>query len=464
MWRLASAVMRSLFRGPNAQFRSDPARFARRMLGVRLWSRQEEILRLVAENPRVAVAGGHGVGKDYIAAVAMLWFLFTRPGSIVLSTAPTWRQVKHLLWGEIRRLHARAPTRLGGEVLDTELKLGPRWYALGFSTDEADRFQGFHAPSLLVVIDEAAGVAREIHEAADGVLSGSDAHLLLVGNPTSRGGRFHEAYSDPTFATLRIPCFEHPNVREGRPVIPGAVTGDWIEMVRASYGEDSAYFRSRVMAEFPTEEADSLLKSEWIERALARNGLAVQVNTEGVKGERTLGADIARFGNDSTVICVADGGQVCELVSFRKLDLVRVADEIERRLRSHGIDPARSSLDDTGLGGGVTDILRSRGLAVRGVQFGSRARRRDRFANVSAEMFWNLRRMFEAGGIALGRVAGSRDGKILAEQLGLLAVEYASDGRSRVAGDPGHLAAPSTSPDHADALALCLSLLPSGGP
>jgi hypothetical protein len=445
--------VRPLFRGPNAKLRNDPGRFAWQVLGVDLWRRQEETLRLVAENPRVAVAGGHGVGKDYVAAVTMLWFLYTRRGAIVLSTAPTWRQVRHLLWRELSRLYAQAPARLGGELHQTELKLGPKWYALGFSTDEADRFQGFHAPSMLVVIDEAAGVARRIHEAADGVLTGTDAHLLLIGNPTSREGRFRDAFSDPTFVTLRIPCHEHPNVTGEREAVPGAVTREWIEMVRASYGEESAYFRSRVLAEFPTEDADSLLDAEWIERALA--------STEGTNGERTLGADIARFGNDSTVICVAEGGTVIELASFRKLDLVSVADEIERRIRRHDIDPARCSLDDTGLGGGVTDVLRSRGLGVRGVKFGSRARRPERFANVSAEMFWNLRRLLEAGAVALGRVAASRDGKILAEQLASLAVEYASDGRMRVAGDPGHLAAPSTSPDHVDALALAVSLLRS---
>ena len=229
-------------------------------------------------------------------------------------------------------------------------------------------------------------------------------------------------------------------------MIPGAVTREWIEFVRASYGEDSAYYRSRVAAEFPTGHVDGLLRPEWIEAALAR--------TEGPPGARKLGADIARFGNDSTVICVSEGGTVTELSSFRKMDLVSVAGEIERRIRRHEVDPANVSVDDTGLGGGVTDILRSRGLAVRGVQFGSRARRHDRFANVSAEMFWDLRRLFEAGSVALGRVAPGPDGKILAEQLALLATDFTPDGRMRVVGEPGHLAAPSTSPDHADALAL----------
>ena len=74
-------------------------------------------------------------------------------------------------------------------------------------------------------------------------------------------------------------------------------------------------------------------------------------------------------------------------------------------------------------------------------------------------MFWNLRRLFEAGEVALGRVAESPDGGILREQLGLLAVEYDTNGRIRVTGDPGHLASPSTSPDHTDALALAFSLV-----
>jgi hypothetical protein len=434
-----------------AGFRSDPVRFARSILRVEPWEMQREVLARLSEHPRVAVAGAHGVGKDHVAATAVLHFLYTRPRSVVLTTAPTERQVKSLLWGEIRRQWACARVPLGGTFSAARLDLKEGGYAFGFSTNETERFQGFHAPAMLIVIDEAAGVSREIFEAADACLAGDEARLLLLGNPTRRSGRFFEAFSDPAFSCLRIPATEHPNVTGSGPRIPGAVTREWIDRVCALYGETSMWYRSRVLAEFPEQDSEGLMAPEWIERAFALE--------TGAPGPVAIGADVARFGNDSTVVVVAEGGTVREIVSARKRALVVVADIVESAIRRHRVSPEHVHIDDTGLGGGVTDILRDRDLAVRGIQFGARARAAGNFRNVKAELHWRVRSLLEHGGLALARVAGSRDGVILREQLGLLRVEYSDDGRVKVTGDPGHAAAPSTSPDHADALALAMAAL-----
>jgi hypothetical protein len=441
-----------------AGFGSDPVRFARSILRVEPWEMQCEVLARLSEHPRVAVAGAHGVGKDHVAATAVLHFLYTRPRSVVLTTAPTKRQVEHLLWGEIRRQWACASVTLGGTLGTARVDVRKGWYAFGFSTNETERFQGFHAPAMLIVIDEAAGVSREIFEAADACLAGDEARLLLLGNPTRRSGRFWEAFSDPAFSCMRIPATAHPNVTGKGARIPGAVTREWIDRVRALYGETSGWYRSRVLAEFPEQDSEGLMVPEWIERAFA-------IDT-GAPGPLAIGADVARFGNDSTVVVVAEGGTVREIVSARRRDLVGVADIVHAAIRRHAVSPERVHIDDTGLGGGVTDILRDRDLAVRGIQFGARARASDNFRNAKAELHWRVRSLLEHGGLALARVADTRDGVILREQLGLLRQEFSDDGRIRVTGEPGPAAAPSTSPDHADALALAMAALgplPPGG-
>ncbi|MHC4506225.1 MAG: hypothetical protein ACYTFI_23265, partial [Planctomycetota bacterium] len=412
------------------RFRTDPVAFARELLGTSPWAMQEDVLRTLAEGPRVAVAGGHAVGKGHVSASAMLWYLYSHRPSIVLSTAPTERQVKRLLWGELRRQWAASKLGSVGRMLGgTELRLAPDWYAFGFSTWDSNRFQGFHSPHMLVVIDEAAGVSREIFEAVDAVLTGGDARLLLIGNPTTRSGRFYEAFARRKFATLRIPCTAHPNVTGAGSVIPGAVTREWIEYIRSAYGKESAYYQSRVLAQFPKEDSDSLVLGEWSERAFA--------HSRGAPGVRSLGADIARFGSDSTVIVAAEGGSVIRMITMRKRDLVTVADSVRDAARAHSIPPEMIHVDDTGLGGGVTDMLRARGLAARGVRFGSAPRDKRRFANRKAEIFWHLRQLFEAGAVALAPIAGTRDGEILREQLGLLRVDYAEDGRIKIGGEPG---------------------------
>ena len=124
------------------------------------WWKQEDVLDAVMRERRVAVKSGNGLGKDFTAAVAVLWYLHCHDPAIVLSTAPTFRQVRHVLWRQIHRLHRGAADILGGTLLDTRWDLAEDRYALGLSADGADQFQGFHCPNVLVVVDEAEGVRR----------------------------------------------------------------------------------------------------------------------------------------------------------------------------------------------------------------------------------------------------------------------------------------------------------------
>ena len=132
-----------------------PLEFAKDILGADLWSEQQEVLQALPEHQRVAVKSGNGLGKGYSAAVAVLWFLHCHEPAIVLSTAPTFRQVRHILWRQIRRLYRKAPDVPGGKMLDTRWELPEDRYAMGLSAESADQFQGFHSPNMLIVVDEA---------------------------------------------------------------------------------------------------------------------------------------------------------------------------------------------------------------------------------------------------------------------------------------------------------------------
>jgi len=176
------------------RFAEQPVAFAERALGVDLWSKQVEVLEALRDGPRVTVRACHGVGKTFVAASAALWFLYTRKPSVVLTTAPTGRQVRQVLWRQLRALHRRARYSLGGELHLTRLELGDEWFGLGLATDEPDRFQGFHSESILLIVDEAAGVREEIFDAVEGVLTTEGAKTLLIGNPTSQSGYFYRSH------------------------------------------------------------------------------------------------------------------------------------------------------------------------------------------------------------------------------------------------------------------------------
>ena len=133
----------SNFQTPPMPEKLSPEEFARDILRVDLWYKQAEVLSALPDHQRVAVKSGNGLGKGYCASVAVLWFLYTHDPAVVLSTAPTFRQVRHVLWRQIRQLHRRAKDTLNGKLYDTRWELAEDPYAMGFSADTADQFQGF---------------------------------------------------------------------------------------------------------------------------------------------------------------------------------------------------------------------------------------------------------------------------------------------------------------------------------
>lgn len=87
------------------------------------------MLESIRDFVRTAVKACHAPGKSFTAAVAALWFLFSFRNAIVITTAPTWRQVEDVLWREIRGLHEAAPYPLGGRFTKSPpgLELAAKW-------------------------------------------------------------------------------------------------------------------------------------------------------------------------------------------------------------------------------------------------------------------------------------------------------------------------------------------------
>src|SRR4051794_30453176 len=90
--------------------KNDPNRFNEVFLGgPSFWSRQKEICRSVVKYGTTVAYSGNMVGKDFLFARLLLWWLYTRPGSLVIVVAPTQNQVGSIVWKEIRRAIRRAP-------------------------------------------------------------------------------------------------------------------------------------------------------------------------------------------------------------------------------------------------------------------------------------------------------------------------------------------------------------------
>ena len=438
----------------------DPLDFAANVLGINLWDKQKEVLAALPGHRRIAVKSGNGLGKGFCAAAAILWFVYCHDPAVALSTAPTFRQVRHVLWRQIRRLYFASREPLGGKILDARWDLAEDRYALGLSSDSADQFQGFHSPNLLVVVDEAAGVDDEIFEAVDSVLTSAETgRLLLIGNPTTLSGAFRNAFFQERsiYHTISISALDSPNVRAGQIVMPGLTTAQWVEERRQVWGEDSSLFRARALGEFPEQAEDVLIPLRYIELAASKCD-AVESATATPRSQRpgtvagefrepvVLAVDVARFGSDHSVILARRGNRVEEIQVFQGLDTMSLAGRVVTAIKKY--QPEATLVDEIGLGAGVLDRLKELGHRVRGVNVATAAQRSAAYANLRAEGYFRLKELFAEGQIII-----PNDNRLIAE-LSSLRYQVRSNGKLIIESKDALKQRGLPSPDRADALML----------
>lgn len=436
--------------------RRDPVGFCREVLRFEPWSRQAEILESVRDHRRTAVRSCHGPGKTACAARAVLWFLAANPGSRVVTTAPTWQQVKELLWREIAVAHSAAAGFFDGDLFDTRLELAPDWFAIGLSTDRPERFSGHHAEHLLLVVDEASGVSEAIFEAAEGFLTGEGARVLLIGNPTSNSGTFHAAFhrDRADWNTVSISAFDCPaftGEKVSEEVGRRLVTRAWAEQAARKWGEGSPLYQVRVLGEFPSAADDTVCALgdvEVAQRQRVEPGSPVIVS-----------CDPARFGSDETVIAVRRGSRVRIAAAFAKADTMEVAGRMLRVARDEvakGGERPVLVVDDIGLGGGVTDRLRELGeFTVRPFNAASAASDPKEYPNRRSEMWFSFAER-------LATVDLDDDEQLAAD---LVAPRYAIDSKGRrvVEAKADTKRRLGRSPDRADAVLMAFAESAGGG-
>lgn len=439
-----------------AGYRDAPVGFVRDILGGDPWAGQAAILEALAREPRVTVRSCNGAGKTLCAAWAALWFLVTRPGSIVVTTAPTGRQVRDLLWRRIRDAYHSAPVSLPGRCLTQQLDCGDNWYATGFATDTEVKFQGPHSPhGVLFVGDEASGLAEWLFAAVQGFMTEPGAKMLLIGNPNQASGTFYESQKNwPAAQKFKISAFDVPE---------HVLTPGWPRQMLEEWGEESPAYQVRVLGEFPEQGDDSLISLKWVndaqERDLTRTTDGAPTGPDG--GNVVIGVDIGRYGGDESVAYVRSGSAVLDALYWRKNDTMESAGRIASLARQWS--PCLVNVDEIGVGAGVLDRLlelsdlRAAKITVSGINVGETASDSEHFANRRSEIFWGLRERFKAGDISI-----PKDDTLLLAQLVALKFSYTSRGQIKLESKEDirknrSESASWRSPDRGDALALAFA-------
>jgi hypothetical protein len=188
--------------------------------------------------------------------------------------------------------------------------------------------------------------------------------------------------------------------------------------------------------------ADAVFSAELLAAACTREGVP--------EGERQWGVDVARFGDDHTVIYERVGtARPVKLAEWSKQDTRETSDKIVALYKAAENKPKAIAVDDIGLGGGVTDNLKAEQLPVRPINVGEAAKEADKFANKRAELAWHLRVVLEAGG------ALPDDTSLRAELRSMKWLP--KSGRIAVTPKEDLKRSLGRSPDHADALILAFA-------
>lgn len=440
---------------------AEPEFFFEKVLHFNGWGKQIDIAHSVRDNRYTVVKSGNGIGKTAAAAAIGLWFLLCFPDSIVLTTAPTARQVEGLLWKEINSMYR---PQLGGTATHLKLSIkGEEWVMLGFTAREsteiaqmAARMQGYHAKSgkVLVIFDEAAGVHPAFWKAKDSLLVSEGCRFLAIGNPTSTSGPFYDAFKSPNYNKFTVSCLDHPNIKEQREVIPGAVTQMWIEERKIEWGESSTFWKSYVLGEFPEQGEDNLFK---IESVLGSYGkLVPETNKYEVK---VISVDVARFGTDRTVITLWQGNVLIRQYVFQGKDTKWTADkmkEIDAEFKCDGF-----VIDDVGVGGGVTDNLNGyrresdrfqpQIIPLNVASASQKIYGKIEFINLRAELYWQFAKAFERGEITIDDFENNQ---VLTNELTAIKYEYTPQQKIKIQSKDDMKKQGLPSPDCADSAAL----------
>lgn len=438
----------------NAELADDPVRWVNEVTREFVWSKQREILESLKVNRYTAVQSCHDSGKSFIASRAGVQWVDTRPDPFLVSTAPTWKQVNAILWREMRKAFRKGNLR-GRINLDAEWYMnGDELVAFGRKPADYDQsaFQGIHALNVLVVIDEACGVPQSIFEAADSLVTNVRGRVLAIGNPDDPSSYFAEICRPGSgWNVIKISAFDTPaftNEEVPDTLLDLLVSPEWVEERRKRWGEASPIYQSKVLGEFPDLTDDTLLTPKQIREAQERK-LEIPDHERG-----KLGLDVARFGEDESVVAHARLGQVRIIDHWAKLDTMATANKFAAILRPFkGSVPA--DIDTIGVGGGVYDRLREMEFfEVRSYMGSERPTDTERFYNRRAEDYWYVRELADKGELDLPEQGEDDD---LIAQLGSIKWKITPTGKIKIESKEEMKARGMPSPDRADAAVMALA-------
>jgi hypothetical protein len=357
--------------------RDNPARFQEEVLGRTLWSKQIDVCRAIADSPVTVVPAGRAVGKSYLLAGIVLWWLYTRPNSLVITTGPDHRQVVSVLWKELRRALRGARVPLGYDHLTKgysspqrlTVRQGTGWGALGFAAGGEEGFSGQHAGDLLVIVDEASGVSGPIWSAIHGLAA---TRLVVAGNPIRYDCHFRELYDlalkgASTITAVAISSLESPDAEKDFSQV-GMACRSFLHRMREIHGAESPWWRSNILGIFPGQETVRFIPVAWLDACTRESVTDDELWKDYPAGSNSMGIDIGGgVGADRSVIVVRNKKQILYVFAS---EWHGVLDDARERLepiviqlaRHWKVAPGQIVYDKAGIGRSFGSYLANHGM------------------------------------------------------------------------------------------------------
>jgi len=305
-----------------------------------------------SENKRITIRSGHGTGKDTATSWCILNFFFTRPYAKIICTAPTARQLSDVLWSELSKWIRRS--KFANDVVIQKDKIyhkdAPKeWWIRAVSCnakaskeEQAETLAGFHGDHMLIVVDEASGVPDPVFIPLEGAMTQEDNHILMIGNMTRNSGYFYDSHFHPKVSKqwLRL----HWDSRKSTNVVDSM-----IRYFTDKYSEDSNIFRIRVAGEPPLEDETTLIPLSWAIQCVG-NDVAIAEEEP-----LFLGVDVARYGEDASIILPRKGLKIFPWDEFRGMNTIDLAGRIAQNYSD--LECSGIAVDEIGVGAGVADWL-----------------------------------------------------------------------------------------------------------